>query len=105
MAAKLSSVLQARIAIRLNSLSLQKKFLGEAAPLVFLGVMACGIPTFCSRGNDRFDAAYRQILAQPIGVVCFVAEEGTERHAFDQCGNASGFATLPWHQQEAYQIA
>ncbi len=89
----------------LEFLELLEEIFNEMAPFVFFGIVGDWGHTVGFGRNDRFDAALRQEIAQPVGIIGFVAKEGVETQAIDQAGYPGGFPPLPRHQLEANQLS
>ncbi len=79
----------------LELLELLEEIFNEMAPFVFFGIVGDWGSTVGFGRNDRFDAALRQEIAQPIGIIGFVAKEGVETQAIDQGGYPGGFPRCP----------
>ena len=89
----------------LEFLEFLEEIFNEMAPSVFFGVVGDGDNAVGLCWNDRFDAAFRQKIPEPIGIIGLVAEEGVETQTFDQGGHAGGFAPLSRQQLEADQLS
>jgi len=89
----------------LELLEFLEEILDEMPPFVFVGVVRSRVESLGSGRNDRFDAALFQEVAEPIGVISLVAQEGVEVQALDQGRDAGGFPALPRHKLEADQLA
>jgi len=83
-ASKLRSVLLARIAIRLNSLSLQKEVFDQMPPFVHFLVDS---ERFCSPrvlGDDDLGAAFIEVGDDGVAVERLVCNQRVEGQPFDQ---------------------
>ena len=105
MASKEVSVLSARMAMRLNSLSLRKEVLDQVAGFVELHVdfqrhQALGALRDADQGP-----ALVHVFDDPIAVERLVGEQGVELQTLDQRGHADRVVAISRHQHKPHEIA
>ncbi len=104
MALKLWSVLQARMAIRLNSLSLQKKFSIRCRHLyIQIDVERLGAAGVL--GDDDLGAALLEFGDDGVAVESLVGDQSVEVDAIDQGRDADRVKPLPWQENKPNQAA
>lgn len=94
-AAKLLSVLALRIAMRLNSLSLQRSSLSGVA-LVDLHITLQGHSATGFLCNCHLAALCQQALLQPICIKCFVGQQCQQSDTFEQPLQVLEIMPLAW---------
>src|SRR3954454_15309918 len=104
-AAKLWSVLSARMAMRLNSLQLAEEVLDKLTPCVEFAINLAGLTTLGMRRDDDGGAALIHRLDDPVGIERLVGDQGSEGDPLDEGRDPDRIVTLTRQQGEAHQIA
>src|SRR5690348_13379898 len=102
-AAKLASVLSARMAMRLNSLSLQKKF--SMSHLYISASSGSGAGPARMLGDNDLGAALVEVGDDGVAVEGLVGDQRTERDAVDQRRHADRVEAMAGQQDKTDQIA
>lgn len=104
MAQRLVSVLSLRIAIRLNSLSLQKNSRSSAAIYKRAGQCPKGPCVEAFVTDDDLGSPLVQVRYQPVRIERLVGDQTVEFHVFEW-SNTHHIVTLTGQQDKTHQIA
>ena len=103
-AAKLWSVLPARMAMRLNSLSLQRSFRSGAATYR-VRRRAAKAPRAADDGDDDLGAAVVQFRNDGIAVEGLVSDQSAKSQTIDQRSDADRIEAMAGQKNKAHEIA